>query len=36
MPRRERPLVSRVLEIGKHGLKGGLMEMLAACRESGK
>jgi len=29
MPPRERPLVSRVLEIGMHGLIGGLTEMLA-------
>ena len=36
MPQRERPLVSRVPEIGMHGLKGGLTEMLAALGESGK
>ena len=33
---RERPPVSRVPEIGTHGLKGGLTEMLAAHRETGK
>jgi hypothetical protein len=36
MPRRERLLVSRVPEIGTHGLKGGLTEMLATHREAGK
>ena len=36
MPPRERPPVSRVPEIGMHGLKGGPTEMLAAHRESGK
>jgi len=36
MLRRERPLVSRVPEIGTHGLKGGLTEMLATRRESGQ
>ena len=35
MPFRERPPVSRVLEIGKHGLRGGLMEMLADDRDAG-
>jgi len=36
MPRRESPLVSRVLEIGMHGLIGGLTEMLAPHCETGK
>jgi hypothetical protein len=36
MPPHERPLVSRVREIRKHGLIGGLTEMLAVTRESGK
>ena len=33
---RERPLVSRVLEIGMHGLVGGLTEMPANSRVAGK
>jgi len=36
MPPCKRPLVSRVPEIGMHGLKGGLTEMLAPYRETGK
>jgi len=32
----ERPPVSRVPEIGTHGLIGGLMEMPAANRGAGK
>jgi len=32
----ERPLVSRVLEIGMHGLVGGLTEMPANSRVAGK
>ena len=36
MPSRERLLVSRVPEIGMHGLKGGPTEMMATQRYSGK
>jgi len=36
MLRRELPPVSRVPEIGTHGLKGGPTEMPATHRETGK
>ena len=36
MPIRDKPLVSRVPEIGTHGLKGGPTEMTATHRYSGK
>ena len=36
MPICERPLVSRVPEIGMHGLVGGLTEMPANTRAAGK
>jgi hypothetical protein len=36
MPSRERLLVSRVLEIGTHGLNGGPTEMMTTQRPSGK
>jgi hypothetical protein len=35
MPSRDRPLVSRVPEIGLHGLIGGLAEILATHCQRG-
>ena len=36
MPTRERPPVSRVPEIGTHGLKGGLAEISVGNHQRGR